>query len=167
MKAAGVERCHCNIETSRRYFPEVCTTHTYDDKIDNIRRAQEAGLDVCSGGIIGMGENWEDRIDMAVSLAELGIGSIPINVLRPIPGTPFEGMTAMSDEEVLRTVAIFRYINPTAWIRMAAGRGQFTEGGRELFESGANAAITGDMLTTTGTSMADDIEMFKKLGYEL
>ena len=104
---------------------------------------------------------------MAVSLAELGIGSIPINVLRPIPGTPFEGMPAITDEEVLRTVAIFRYINPAAWIRMAAGRGQFTEGGRELFESGANAAITGDMLTTTGTSMADDIEMFKKLGYEL
>lgn len=167
MKAAGVERCHCNIETSRRYFPEVCTTHTYDDKIDNIRRAQEAGLDVCSGGIIGMGENWEDRIDMAVSLAELGIGSIPINVLRPIPGTPFEGMPAITDEEVLRTVAIFRYINPAAWIRMAAGRGQFPDGGYELFQSGANAAITGDMLTTTGTGMADDIKMFRKMGYEL
>lgn len=167
MKDAGVERCHCNTETSRRYFPFICTTHTYDDKIENIMRAKEAGLEVCSGGIIGMGETWEDRIDMALSLAELEIDSIPLNILRPISGTPFEELPPISNEDVLRTVAIFRYINPTAWIRMAAGRGQFTDGGAKLFQSGANAAITGDMLTTTGTSIADDIEMFKQLGYEL
>ena len=167
MKEAGVDRYHANIETSRRYFPFICTTHTYDDKISNIRRAQEAGLDVCSGGIIGMGETWEDRIDMAVSLSELNINSIPLNILRPIPGTPFEHIPPISNEDVIRTVAIFRYINPTAWIRMAAGRGQFDDGGAILFKSGANSAITGDMLTTTGTGISKDIAMLKQLGYEL
>lgn len=167
MKEAGVERYHANLETSRRYFPFVCTTHTYDDKVENIRRARLAGLDVCSGGIIGMGETWEDRIDMALSLAELAIESIPLNILRPISGTPFEHMPAVSNDDVLRTVAIFRYINPRAWVRIAAGRGQFPDGGAQLFLSGANAAITGDMLTTTGTSIAGDLAMFEQLGYEL
>ena len=166
MKEAGVNRYHSNLETSRRYFPFICTSHTYDDKIANIRRAQKAGLDVCSGGIIGMGETWEDRIDMAISLAELGVYSIPLNVLRPISGTPFEHLPPISNKDILRTVAIFRYINPTAWIRMAAGRGQFADGGARLFQSGANAAITGDMLTTTGTSISSDVRMFKQLGYE-
>ena len=124
-------------------------------------------LDVCSGGILGMGETWEDRIDMALDLAALGIGSIPLNILRPIPGTPFGDLEPITNEEVLRAVAIFRYLNPTAWIRMAAGRGQFSGGGAELFRSGANAAITGDMLTTTGTSMAGDAAMFRALGYQL
>ena len=165
MKEAGVERCHANLETSRRYFPQMCTTHTYEDKVTNIQRARAAGLEVCSGGILGMGESWEDRLDLAVSLAELEISSIPLNLLRPIPGTPYEGMEPISNEDVLRTVAFFRYINPTAWIRMAAGRGQFLDGGAELFRSGANAAITGDMLTTTGTSMAGDRAMMLGLGY--
>ena len=167
MKKAGVDRCHSNLETSRRYFPFVCTTHTYDEKVANIKRAQEAGLEVCSGGIIGMGETWEDRIDMALTLSELEIDSIPLNVLRPIPGTPFENLPAISNDDVLRTVAIFRYINPTAWVRMAAGRNQFEDGGVRLFQSGANSAITGDMLTTTGTSIESDIAMLKKLGYEI
>lgn len=167
MKEAGVERCHANLETSRRYFPQMCTTHTYEDKVTNIQRARAAGLEVCSGGILGMGESWEDRLDLAVSLAELEISSIPLNLLRPIPGTPYEGMEPISNEDVLRTVAFFRYINPTAWIRMAAGRGQFPDGGAELFRSGANAAITGDMLTTTGTSMAGDRAMLLGLGYQV
>ena len=90
MKEAGVERFHANLETSKRYFPYICTTHTYQDKVDNILRAKEAGLQVCSGGILGMGETWEDRIDMALSLAELEVDSIPLNLLSPIPGTPLE-----------------------------------------------------------------------------
>lgn len=105
MKEAGVERCHANLETSRRYFPQMCTTHTYEDKVTNIQRARAAGLEVCSGGILGMGESWEDRLDLAVSLAELEISSIPLNLLRPIPGTPYEGMEPISNEDVLRTVA--------------------------------------------------------------
>ena len=97
LKEAGVNRYHENIETSQRYFPCICTTHSYQDKIDSIRLAQKAGLEVCSGGIIGMGETWEDRIDMALSLSELGIFSIPINALSPIPGTPFENREPLSN----------------------------------------------------------------------
>ena len=112
MKEAGVERCHANLETSRRYFPQMCTTHTYEDKVTNIQRARAAGLEVCSGGILGMGESWEDRLDLAVSLAELEISSIPLNLLRPIPGTPYEGMEPISNEDVLRTVAFFPVHQP-------------------------------------------------------
>lgn len=119
LRLAGVSRYHCNIETSRRNFPNICTTHTFDDKIECIKRAKNAGFEVCSGGIIGMSETWEDRIDMAVTLAELGVNSIPINALMPIKGTPFENLERLSEEDILRTVAIFRYIVPTADILLA------------------------------------------------
>lgn len=167
LKEAGVSRYHANIESSERYFPQVCSSHTYEDKIQVIKAAQEAGLSVCSGGIIGMGESFEDRIDMALSLSELGIDSIPLNILRPIKGTLFADLPPLSDEEILRTVAIFRYINPKAFIRMAAGRNRFADGGKILFQSGANASITGDMLTTTGTDIAGDKKMLADLGYNL
>lgn len=167
LKQAGVTRYHANLETSRRNFPNICTTHTYEDKLENIRRARAAGLEVCSGGILGMGESWEDRIDMALDLSELGVVSIPLNLLTPIPGTPMEGLTSLTEEEIRRSVAIFRLLNPTAWIRMAAGRGRFSDGGRILFQGGANAAITGDMLTTTGTGIAGDRAMFTDLGFAL
>ena len=167
MREAGVTRYHANLETSRRNFPNICTTHTYEDKLDNIRRARAAGLQVCSGGILGMGETWEDRIDMALDLSELGVESIPLNLLTPIPGTPLEEAPPLTGEEVFRSVAIFRLLNPAAWIRMAAGRGRFPDGGEKLFRCGANAAITGDMLTTTGTGAAEDREMFARLGYRL
>lgn len=166
MKEAGVTRFHANLETSRRNFPNICTSHTYEDKRANIQNAKKAGLEVCSGGILGMGETWEDRIDMAMDLAELGVESIPLNLLTPIPGTPMAKQPQIAREDVLRTVAIFRCINPDACIRMAAGRARFPDGGEELFRAGANAAITGDMLTTTGTSIAQDREMLEKLGYQ-
>lgn len=167
LKNAGVSRYHENIETSRRNFPNICTTHTYDDKIRVIQTAQELGLSVCSGGIIGMGETWEDRIDMAVSLAELGIRSIPLNVLTPIPGTPFEDMPRLSEPEILRTVAVFRYLVPEADVRMAAGRVLCERSGAALFESGASAAITGNMLTTTGATIRGDREMLTGLGRQI
>lgn len=167
MKEAGVTRYHANLETSRRNFPNICTTHTYEDKLENIRRAKEAGLEVCSGGILGMGETWEDRIDMALNLWELGVVSIPLNLLTPIPGTPLAQQPLLKDDEVCRSVAIFRLLNPTAWIRMAAGRRRFADGGKLLFRCGANAAITGDMLTTTGTGIAEDRTMFAQLGYQI
>ena len=167
MKEAGVTRYHANLETSRRNFPNICTTHTYEDKLENIRRAKEAGLEVCSGGILGMGETWEDRIDMALDLWELGVVSIPLNLLTPIPGTPLAQQPLLEDDEVCRSVAIFRLLNPTAWIRMAAGRRRFADGGKLLFRCGANAAITGDMLTTTGTGIAEDRTMFAQLGYQI
>jgi hypothetical protein len=137
LKEAGITRYHENIETSRRNFPNICTTHTYDDKIRVIRTAQEIGLSVCSGGIIGMGETWEDRIDMALSLAELGIRSIPINALMPIPGTPLEELPRLSEDEIRRTVAIFRFIVPEADIRLAAGRAFFRAVTGETFDEPA------------------------------
>lgn len=167
LKEAGVNRYHENIETSQRYFPCICTTHSYQDKIDSIRLAQKAGLEVCSGGIIGMGETWEDRIDMALSLSELGIFSIPINALSPIPGTPFENREPLSEDDILRTIAIFRFFNPTAQIRLAAGRSLMQQSGKRAFLSGANATITGDMLTTSGTNIQQDRTMLLELGFDL
>lgn len=167
LKEAGVEMYHSNIETSERYFPEICTTHSWADKIREIRLAKEAGLKVCSGGIIGMGETFADRIDMALALAEMEIVSIPINALMPVAGTALENLPRLKEDEILRTIAMFRYINPTAYIRMAAGRGYFADGGRKIFQSGANATITGDMLTTVGNNTAQDKEMLTNLGFEI
>ncbi len=164
LREAGVTFYHHNIETSRRFFPEVCTTHTYDDRIRTIRMAQEEGLGVCSGGIIGLGENWDDRLDMAFDLQGLGIRSIPINILTPIKGTPLESQPPLSVNDILRTIAIFRIINPEANVRMAAGRRLLTDNGAEAFQGGASAAITGNMLTTTGTTVSSDVEMLTRLG---
>ncbi len=165
LKAAGVERIHNNLETSRRFFPQICTTHTYDDKINAIKAAQEAGLSVCSGGILGMGETWEDRIDLALELRELHILSIPINILNPIPGTPLERLKPLKLPEIRRITAIYRMLHPGAAIRMAGGRGQLPDKGRSVFSSGANAAISGPMLTTSGISMEEDLRILEDLGY--
>ena len=167
LRESGVTTYHCNIETSRRNFPNICTTHTFDDKIACIKRAQKCGLNVCSGGIIGMGETPEDRLDMALTLAELGIGSIPINALRPIKGTPLESETPLTEEDILRTAAIFRFIVPTAYIRLAAGRIIMRDSGSAAFLSGANATITGDMLTTSGNDIEGDIKMLRGLGLDV
>ena len=165
LREAGVSRYHANIETSRANFGNICTTHTFDDKLECIRRARSAGLEVCSGGIIGMGETWDDRIDMALTLAELGIESIPLNALMPIKGTPLQDTPQISAEDVARTVAIFRFINPTANIRLGAGRGILPKSGETVIGRGASASITGNMLTTAGAAtIASDMEMLKKLG---
>jgi biotin synthase len=167
LKEAGVTRYHENIETSKRNFPNICTTHTYEDKINGIHLAKKVGLEVCSGGIIGMGETWEDRIDMAVSLSELEVNSIPINALMPIKGTPFEHETKVSEEDILRTIAIFRFINPEADVRLAAGRLIMRKSGEKAFLSGANSTITGNMLTTSGNNIKQDIDMLTDLGFDL
>ena len=164
---AGVTSYHDNIETSRRNFPNICTTHTYDEKIATIKMAQEEGFCVCSGGIIGMGETWEDRLDMAVSLAELGIMSIPINTLMPIPGTPLENLKQLSEEDILRTIAFFRYINPEANVRLAAGRALVTNDGEAAFSGGASATITGNMLTTSGSTIESDKKLLRGLGRDV
>jgi len=165
LKEAGVVRYHNNLESSRRYFAGVCSTHTYDEKIEAIQNARRAGLTVCSGGIIGMGETLEDRVDLAMTLQELGIRSIPVNVLNPIPGTPYGELKPLTREEVSRTVAIFRFVNPEAMIRLAGGRGLLGDKGRMAFCSGANAAISGDMLTTAGITVQTDMELLAELGY--
>lgn len=167
LRDAGVTMYHTNVETSERYFPEICSTHTYADKRREIRLAQEAGLEVCSGGILGMGETWQDRLDMAALLAEMDISSIPLNFLIPIPGTPLEKTEKLTQDEIVRIVAVFRYLNPTAYIRIAAGRNYFPDGGAVLFRSGANATLTGDMLTTVGNSTAEDRTMLENLGFRL
>lgn len=167
LKRSGVSMYHENIETSKRNFSNICTTHTYEDKILAIRLAQNAGFKVCSGGIIGMGETFEDRLDMAVSLAELGIESIPINALMPIKGTDYENLTQLTEDEILRTIAMFRFINPTARIRLAAGRSLMEDSGRRAFFAGANATITGDLLTTSGNSIDQDKEMLITMGFQI
>ena len=122
----------------------------------------------CSGGIIGMGETWEDRLDMAVSLAELGIDSIPINALMPIPGTPLENLPQLSEDDILRTIAFFRYINPNANIRLAAGRALLTNDGETAFQAGASATITGNMLTTVAcATIRSDRKLLEDLGRDV
>ncbi len=161
---AGVTSYHHNIETSKRFFPSICTTHTYEQKLETLKMIKEEGMDVCSGGIIGMGETWEDRLDMALSLAEAGADSIPINALMPIKGTPLENREPLTEDEIIRTIAFFRYINPTANIRLAAGRALLENDGEKAFESGASATITGNMLTTVArANIKSDKEMLKRL----
>lgn len=163
--AAGVRRYHCNLEASRTYFPQVCTSHTWDEKVATLRLAREMGMSLCSGGIIGMGESMEDRIDMALELAELEVTSIPINILTAIPGTPLAELPPLSLAEVLTTVALFRLINPKAVIRMAGGRQQLGSEQYRCFTAGANGAIVGNYLTTTGSSIAEDLARLQALGF--
>lgn len=167
LKAAGVTRIHNNLETSERHFPALCTTHTFDDKIRAIKDAQAAGLTVCSGGIFGTGETVEDRIDMALSLRVLGITSVPMNMLNPIAGTPLEGQALLESQTMARIVAVYRFILPKAQLRLAGGRGRLQDFGNRAFKSGANAMITGDMLTTTGTTIESDVTMLKNFGFEV
>ena len=165
LKEAGVTRIHNNLETSRRNFPNVCTSHTYEQKIESVLAALETGLEVCSGGILGMGESVEDRIDLALEIRKLGVRSMPVNILNPIPGTPYEKNPILTESEIRRMVAVFRFLLPDAWIRLAGGRGLLPDKGRSCFISGANAAISGDMLTTAGMTIERDLQMLQELGY--
>ena len=167
LKEAGVDRIHNNLESSRNYFKEICTTHSYDEKLDTIEMIHDENVMICSGGIFGMGETFEDRIDLALQLREFGVKSIPINVLNPIKGTPVENNEILSNDETCRIIAIFRFINPDAYIRMAGGRALLGDKGRKAFQSGANAGILGNMLTTEGVEMNDDLELLDELGFEI
>lgn len=167
LKQLGVDRIHNNLETSEDYFKNICTTHSYSEKLDTLKKIQKSDLLICSGGIFGLGESFEDRIDLAFQLRDLGIKSIPINILHPIRGTPLENKEILTNDEVCRTVAIFRFINPTSYIRMAGGRLQLDDNGRRAFLSGANAAIMGNMLNTYGVKIEDDFQMIKDLGFQI
>ncbi|WP_313527279.1 biotin synthase BioB [Anaerotignum sp.] len=164
---AGLTRIHNNLETSKNNFPNMCTTHTFEDKVAAIGNAKEVGMYICSGGIFGIGESIRDRIDLAFSLNELGVKSVPINLLNPIKGTPYEDLTPLSEEEIRRIVAVYRFILPRAFIRLAGGRGLLNDKGRSCFLSGANAVISGDMLTTAGISIETDLQMIGELGFEV
>lgn len=167
LKEAGADRVHCNLESSERYFLQVCTTHTYEEKTAAIQAAKRVGLSVCSGGILGLGESVEDRIDMVLTARKLGVRSIPVNVLNPIPGTPYEKNPVLSGEEILRCTAVFRFLIPDGLIRLAGGRGLMEDKGKQCFQSGVNAAISGDMLTTAGITVESDMEMIRSLGYKV
>ena len=162
----GVTTYHCNMETAPSYFPNLCTTHTQAEKEQTILYAREAGLQVCSGGIIGMGETMEQRMELACYLRSLGIRSIPINILHPIIGTPLARAPRLTDEEYLRTIALFRLINPTAFLRFSGGRLKLSPTVmRQAMYIGINSAITGDMLTTSGMQAHEDMQLITEMGY--
>lgn len=167
LKNCGVKTYHHNLETSRNYFPKICTTHSYDDRIQTIKTAQKVGLDVCSGGIFGMGESIEDRIDMAFDLRDLEISSVPINILTPIAGTPLESLKPVNGVEILKTIAIYRFILPDIFIRYAGGRKMLGKLVTKGLRSGINSALTGNFLTTAGDNIKSDIDMITSLGYDV
>jgi biotin synthase len=165
LKEMGVSRYHCNLEASRDFFPRVCTTHSWDEKVETLRLARETGLSLCSGGIIGMGESMADRIDLALELRDLEVDSIPLNILTPIPGTPLADLPSLGMEEVLTAIALFRFINPGVVLRIAGGRQQLGAAQYRCFTAGANGAMVGNYLTTSGSAIEDDLRNFNALGY--
>ncbi len=164
LAASGVSRYHCNLETAPSFFSKLCTTHTPQEKMETLRHARAAGMSLCSGGIIGMGEGFAERIEMAIALRELGVDSIPINVLYPIKGTPLESMPPLPSEEILTSVAIFVILYPEATVRLAGGRILFEKVMPQLLQAGVSALIAGDMLTTEGPSIKRDKALLAREG---
>lgn len=163
---AGVKRYHCNLETAPSYFKELCSTHTIEDKIRTILAAKELGMDICSGGIIGMGESRRQRIELALELRRVDPDSIPINFLQPIPGTPLADTPLISEREILNTIAFYRFIHPRIAIRFAGGRARISRPTQlRAMAIGMNGGIMGDLLTTIGAQVKEDKEMIAEAGY--
>lgn len=168
LKEAGVATYHHNIETSRSYYSEICTTHTFRERVETIRSAKNAGLEICSGGIIGLGENWEQRVEMAFQLKELGAVSLPVNILTPIKGTPLWGKLVPAPMEILKIVALFRLILPHAVIRLCGGRGPALRDLQSMaLLAGTNGLLIGDYLTTVGRGVKEDLQMLADLELEV
>jgi biotin synthase len=167
-KAAGLNRFHHNLETARSFFPTICTTHAYEEDLDTLRTAKEAGLQVCSGGIFGLGETHEQRLELAYTLKEMEVDSVALNFLDPIPGTPLERAETLAPLEILRFVALFRFILPDRDIRICGGR---ESGLRDLhpliFWAGADGIMIGNYLTTKGRDHHADLQMIRDLGMEV
>lgn len=168
LKHAGLFRYHHNLETSRSYFHTICTTHDYEDDIETNKAAKRAGLSVCCGGIIGLGETMEHRIEMAMTLQDINVDSVPINILNPIPGTPLGGNPSLSPLEILMTISIYRFILPDKDIKLCGGKEKNL---RQLLPhgiiAGCNSLMTGNYLTTSGREAAHDIEMIHDLDLEV
>jgi biotin synthase len=165
LKSAGLHRYHHNLETSEAYFSEICTTHTYKDKINTILAARSIGLSICSGGIFGLGESWEDRIEMAFALREIGVDSVPVNFLTPVDGTPMGSREVLDPLEALKIIAIYRLIMPHTGIRVCGGRPAALRSLHSLiFTAGADGLLMGNYLTTKGRSPDDDLQMIKDMG---
>ena len=168
LQSAGVSRYHHNLETSERFYPVICATQRWSDRRKTVERAKEIGLEVCSGGLFGLGETWRDRIELAETLRELEVDSVPINFFNPIPGTPLGDRKPMSAEEGLRITALFRLMLPKTSIRICGGRPVIL-GARwpELFDAGAEALMTGNYLTTSGFTVDDDLDLISKNGLRI
>jgi len=163
LKSMGMENYHHNLECAESFFPQVCTTHTYQENIDTIKAAVNAGLRVCSGGILGMGETLDQRIELADTLRKLNVESVPLNFLSPQDGTPFGNRTPMSAMEILQSISVFRYMLPRAEIRIAGGRQFLGDMQSMIFMAGASGVMIGDYLTTKGRKVEDDLQMLKDL----
>jgi len=168
LKQAGLNRYHHNIETSERHFSAVCTTHSYQDRIDTIKAVQRQGIEVCAGGILGMGETEQDRVDMAFALAELGVESIPLNILNSFPGTPVSELKdgRIRALDAVKAVAMFRLANPKAIIRLAGGRVlNLGEHERLALAAGINGLLVGNYLTSLGPTVRRDLALLKDMGF--
>lgn len=167
LKEAGVSRYHCNLEAASSLFPTLCTTHTRADKLRTIEAALRVGLEVCVGGIIGMGETMRQRLELISESRAAGARSFPVNVLNPIPGTPLGSMTPLGEEEIVRSVALMRLVAPDCHIFFAGGRARLSHDAvSRMLRGGANGAMVGNLLTTVGNDVDSDFELFRSLGYE-
>jgi biotin synthase len=165
LRNAGLERYHHNLETSEAFFSEICTTHTYQDKLMTVKAAQLSGLSVCSGGIFGLGESWTDRIEMAFALKEAGVDSVPVNFLTPVQGTPMGRRELLEPFEALKIIAIYRLILPDAEIRVCGGRPATLRSlNAFIFTAGADGLLMGNYLTTQGCNPDDDLQMIHDMG---
>lgn len=167
LKGAGVERVNHNLNTSRRFHPAICSTHTYDDRVRTVENVRRAGLSTCCGGIVGMGETDDDLMDLALSLRELDVASIPVNFLHPIPGTPFEGYRELTPERCLKVLCLFRFVNPAKEIRVAGGRELNLGSQQALAMYPANSLFVDGYLTTPGQAAADTHRMIEAHGFEI
>jgi biotin synthase len=169
LRDAGLCAYHHNLETSRSFFPRICTTHDYEDDVATVRDAVALGLNVCSGGIFGLGESWPQRAELALTLRELAVPSVPVNFLTPIPGTPMQSRPVMEADEALKTVALLRFILPSAQLRVCGGRGAVfgQDGGLWPLEAGATGFMIGDYLTTKGLDASRDVEALTAAGWRI
>jgi biotin synthase len=167
LAAAGVDKVNHNLNTSEQYYGEICTTHTFADRVETLKNVRKAGLELCSGGIIGMGESRQDIVDMAFSLKELSVESIPLNFLHAIDGTPMQQQEYLTPRDCLRALAMFRFVNPSSELRIAGGRERHLRSLQPLGLMIANSIFIGDYLTTQGQAPSEDYRMIQDMGYQI